>query len=150
MDFKVSRKERRIYKDGPVEVLMDNAIDLFPIFGTDPRFADEEIYIGQEKVTGLDRDNIIMDVEILDDGRDELLDRAMSAVMWQRGADPVEPDHGIQWAEAIIGEVPATTIMQQVDKTVREEGPGVQITPFIVKNGNKENLAFKISLTNSL
>jgi hypothetical protein len=150
MDFKVSRKERRIYKNGPVEVLLDNVIDLYPICGDDPRYAGEDIYIGQDKITGLDRENIIMDVEILDGGREELLDRAMSAVMWQRGADPVEPEHGIQWAEAVIGEVSPTAIMQQVDKAVREEGPGVQVKPFIVKNGNKENLAFNVSLTNAI
>jgi len=150
VDFKVSRKERRVYKDGPVEVLMDNAIDLFPVFGNDPRYIDQDIYIGQDRITGQDRDNIIMDVETLDDDRAELLDRSMSAIMWQRGTDPVEPDCGIQWAEAIMGEVPPTAIMQQADKAVREEGPGVQAMPFIVKNGNKENLAFKINLTNAI
>jgi len=148
MDFKVSRKEQRIYKDGPVEVLTDNTIDLFPVFGSDSRFINQDIYIGQDKITGQDRDNIIMDVEILDNDRAELLDRSMFAVMWQRGTDPVEPNYGIQWAEALIGDVPPTAIMQQVDKSVREEGPGVQVTPFIVKNGSKENLAFKINLTN--
>jgi len=147
MDFKVSRKERRVYKDGPVEVLLDNVIDLFPIFGNDPRFDSQDIYIGQDRIVGQDRENIIMDVETLDGDSAELLDRAMSAIMWQRGADPVEPGHGIQWAEAVIGEVPPTAIMQQADKAVREEGPGVQIAPFVVKSKDRENLAFKISLT---
>jgi hypothetical protein len=143
MDLKVSRKEKRTYNDGPVEVLMDNVCDLFPVFGDDPRFAGQGTFIGQ------DRKNIIMDVEILNDDRTELLDRAMSAVMWQRGADPTNPSHGIQWAQALIGEIPPTVVMQQVDRAVGEVGPGVQATPFIIKNKGRENLAFKIGLTST-
>lgn len=148
MDFKVSRKERRVYKDGPAEVLMDNSCDIFPIFGNDTRYDNQDIFISQNRITGTDRENMIMDVEILDDDRAELLDRAMFAVMKQRGIDPVEPDDGIQWAEAVIGEVPPPTIMQQAQRAVSEEGPGVQATSYTVRSSNRETLAFKINLTN--
>jgi hypothetical protein len=150
MDFKVSRKERRLQPDGPVDVLMDNICDLYPIYGNDPRFAGQDIFIGQDRITGPDLANLIMDVEMLDDDREELLDRAMFAVMKQRGGDPVEPDDGIQWAESVIGEVSAPIIVQQVHKAVQEEGPGVRVTPYTVKNKNGENLAIKIELTNAV
>ena len=150
MDFKVSRKETRIQPDGPVEVLADNICDLYPVFGDDPRYDGQDIYIGQEKVTGEDRKNVIMDVETLDDDREELLDRAMFALLKQRGQDPVEPGDGVQWAEAVMGEVPPPAVIQQAHTSVSEEGPGVRAVPSTVKNGGKENLIFKITLTNAV
>jgi hypothetical protein len=64
--------------------------------------------------------------------------------------DPVEPDDGIQWAEAVMGEVIAPVIIQQVHASVSEEGPGVRAVPGTVINNGKENLIFKIELTNAL
>jgi hypothetical protein len=150
MDFKTSRKETRMQPNGPVDVLVDNICDLYPIFGNDPRYNGQDMYIGQNKVPDEDRKNIIMDVEMLDDNRTELLDRALFALLKQRGQDPIEPQDGVQWAEAVIGEVTAPVIIQQVHRAVSEEGPGVRVTQTTVKNGSKENLVFKIELTNAL
>jgi len=150
MDFKVSRKERRWQPDGPVDVLVDNICDLYPILANDPRYADQDIQMGQGTITDQDRENIIMDVEMLDDDRAELLDRAMFALMKQRGADPVEPDDGLQWAEAVIGEVPSPSILQQAYSSVSEEGLGVRAVAGVIRNGSKENLIFKVELTNAI
>ena len=150
MDFKVSKKERRVYADGPTEVLVDNTCDLYPVFGDDPQFDGQDIFIGQDQITGQDRKNIIMDVEIINDDRTEMLDRSMFAIMKQRGSDPTEPEDGIQWSEAVLGEVPPPRIMQQVQKAVAEEGPGVRITPYTIKNNGRETLAFKVNLTNAI
>jgi len=150
MDFKVSRKEKRYQPDGPVDVLIDNVCDLYPIFANDSRYANQDIQMGQDTITDQDRENIIMDVEILDDDRDELLDRAMFALMKQRGNDPVEPDDGVQWAEAIVGDVLPPIILQQAYSSVSEEGPGVKAVAGVVKNGSKQNLVFKVQLTNTI
>jgi hypothetical protein len=91
-----------------------------------------------------------MDVEMLDNSRKELLDRAMFALLKQRGQDPVEPGDGVQWAEAVIGEALPPVIIQQVHASISEEGPGVRAVPSTVKNGGKENLIFKITLTNTV
>jgi hypothetical protein len=147
MDVKVSRKETRLQPDGPVEVLVSNIFDFYPVFGSDERF------VYQDRLTGQDRedlDNLIVDVETLDDDRQELLDRAMFALVKQRGQDPVEPQDGIQWAEAVIGEVISPVIVQQVHVSVSEEGPGVRAVPGTIVNKGKENLVFKIELTNAL
>jgi hypothetical protein len=136
--------------DGPMEVLVDNICDLYPIFADDPRYNGQDIHVGQDKVLEEDRKNVIMDVEMLDDARGELLDRALFALLKQRGQDPVEPGDGIQWSEALIGEVPSPMIIQQVHTSVSEEGPGVRVVPTTVKNGDKENLIFKITLTNAM
>jgi hypothetical protein len=146
MDVKVSRKEARMQPEGLVEVLVDNVFDLYPICADDPRYDGQDIYIGQDRVSEQDRKNIIMDIETVDGDRAELLDRAMWAVVKQRGGDPVEPDDGIQWAEAILGEVITPVIIQQVRSSVGEEGPGVRSVPGIVKG----SLTFELELTNAV
>jgi hypothetical protein len=151
MDFKVSRKEKRYQPDGVVEVLMNNIFDLYPVFGNNKQFDGQDIYIDMDNITEPeDRANIIMDVEILNDDRDELLDRAMFALVKQRGADPTELDDGIQWAEAVLGEVAAPVLMQQANFSVSEEGPGVRITPSVIRGNGKEKLVFKVELTNAI
>ena len=150
MDFKVSRKERRWQPDGPVDVLVDNICDLYPIFADDPKYAGAEIEMGHDTIAGQDRENIIMDVETLDDDRAELLDRAMFALMKQRGGDPVEPEDGVQWAEAVLGEVPPPAILQQAHSSVSEEGPGVRAVAGVVKTGSRECLVFKVELTSAI
>jgi len=142
MDIKVSKKERRYQPEGPVDVLVDNVCDLYPIFADDSRFAGRVFYNVEDKKS------LIVDVEILDDEREELLDRAVFAIMKQRGNDPVEPDDGIQWAEAVLGEVFPAVILQQVSSAVAEEGVGVRVTPSTVKRGAKETLNFRAELTN--
>ena len=151
MDFKVSRKETRYQREGAVEVLMNNIFDLYPIFGDDPRFDGQDIYVGQDRITEPeDRANIVMDTEILDDARDEILDRSMFALVKQRGADPTELDDGIQWAEAVLGEVSAPVLIQQANASVTAEGPGTRITPSVVRSGGRERLMFKVELTNAI
>jgi hypothetical protein len=150
MDIKVSRKEARMQPEGPVEVLVDNIFDLYLICADDPRYDGQDIYIGQDLVSEQDRKNIIMDVETIDGDRVELLDRAMFALVKQRGMDPVEPQDGIQWSEAVIGEVISPVIIQQVHTSVSEEGPGVRAVPGTVVNNGRENLIFKVELTNAM
>jgi hypothetical protein len=147
MDVKVSRKETRLQPDGPVEVLVSNIFDLYPVFASDSRFIYGDLVTGQDRE---DLDNLIVDVEMLDDDRQELLDRSMTALVKQRGLDPVEPQDGVQWAEAVLGEAPAPVIVQQVHASVSEEGPGVRAVPGTVVSNGKENLVFKIELTNAL
>jgi hypothetical protein len=143
MDVKVSRKETRMQPEGPVEVLVDNIFDLYLICADDPRYGGQDIYTGQDRVSEQDRKNIIMDIETVDGDRAELLDRAMWAVVKQRGGDIVEPEDGVQWAEAVLGEIIAPVIIQQVQASVGEEGPGVRVVPDTVRN----NLIFKVELT---
>jgi hypothetical protein len=150
MDVKVSRKETRLQPEGPVEMLVDNIFDLYLICADDTRYEGQDIYIEQDRVSEHDRKNIIMDIETIDGDRAELLDRAMWAIVKQRGMDPVEPGDGVQWAEAVIGEVIAPVIIQQVHASVSEEGPGVRAVPGTIVSGGKENLVFKVELTNAL
>ena len=129
MDMKVSRKEARYQPQGLVEVLVDDVFDIYPVYGNP-----------------FDR-NLITDIEILDNPNTELLDRAMFAVVKQRGLDPTEPLDGIQWAETISGEVPVPLLLSQVVDAVSREGPGVRITPSIVMRSGKPVTNFIVELT---
>jgi hypothetical protein len=131
MDLKVSNKERRLQPEGPVEVLIDNIFDVYPVF--DP-----------------DDENLIINLEVIDDDRLELLDRAMFAVVKQRGLDPVEPDDGIQWEEYLLGEVEAPVILQQVAAAVAREGPGVRAVPETKYDGKHYYTLFNVKLTNAV
>lgn len=129
MDFKVSRKEKRWQPDGSgVEVLVDNVFDLYPVYGN-----------------SINR-NMITDVEMLDDDEEELLDRAMFAVVKQKGADPVDIEDGNRWAQAVIGEVSGVTVMDDVYKSVAVEGPGVRVATETISNNGKPGTAFAIQL----
>lgn len=128
MDIKVSRKEQRYQQRGTVEVLVDDVFDVYPI---------EDPY----------NENIITDIEILDDENTELLDRAMFATVKQRGGDPIEPESGVQWAEAVIGEVPPEVIMQQVQNEVYMEGPTIRIEyETVIDDNNEERLVYSLSI----
>lgn len=131
MDLKVSRKETRMQPSGTVEVLTSNVFDLYPVYSpTDP--------------------TLIMDVEMLDNDRTELLDRAMFASVKQRGADPLEITDGVQWAEAVLGEVPVSAITVQIQNSVSKEGPGVQ-TSFTAQTAGdgKQYFQYSVSLTDA-
>ena len=129
MDFKVSRKEKRWQPDGSgVEVLVDNVFDLYPVYGN-----------------SIDR-NMITDVEMLDGDEEELLDRAMFAVVKQKGADPVDVEDGNRWAQAIIGEVSGVTVMDDLYKSVAVEGPGVRVATETISNNGKPGTAFAVQL----
>lgn len=132
MDVKVSRKEKRYQPNGEgVEVLVDNIFDLYPVYGN--------------KVNP----NQITDVEILDDPQEELLDRAMFAVVKQRGADPCDPEDGNRWAQAMLGEISGVLVIDDIYNSVAVEGPGVRVATETVSNGGKPGTAFAVQLVES-
>jgi hypothetical protein len=128
MDVKISVKERRLMPDGPADVLTDGVFDLFPVFSEDDP-------------------NLITGVEILDGVREELIDRAMFAVVKQRGLDPVEPSDGNQWEEYFIGEIPAPVLIQQITTSAARVGGGVRVVPETVQSGGKYYAVFTVKLT---
>ena len=128
MDVKVSNKETRMLPTGMAEVLVNDAFDLYPIFSEKDQ-------------------NLIIDMEIMDDPDKEIIDRGMFAVVKQRGLNPLDPMDGNQWAEYLLGEVAAPVLLQQINKSVAEEGPGVRAVPEAVMNGRDSYTVFNISLT---
>jgi hypothetical protein len=150
MDILISRKERRLQPGGVAEVLVNNIFDLYPIYADDGRIMGNPETAGYfASMSDAERANLIVDIEIIDDPRAELLDRAMFALVKQRGMDPLDADDGIQWAEYLLGEVPAPVILLQASNAVAEEGPGVKMTSETVQNAGKSYTVFNIGLTNA-
>ena len=131
MDLNVSRKEQRLEPSGLFDVLVDNVFDVYPLYDTDDP-------------------NLITDVEIIDDPRLELLDRSMWAMVKQRGGDPLDINDGIQWVEYLIGEIPATACLLQVNAAVQNEGPGVKASYETIMQNGEEQVLFKLTLTNAV
>jgi hypothetical protein len=132
MDMKVSRKEQRMQPSGMVEVLVSDVFDLYPVMSdTDP--------------------TLITDIEMLDDARTELLDRAMFSTVKQRGGDPLDPLSGIQWAEGVLGEVQVPILMNQIQAEVQQEGPGVKAEfETVVSPTGKQYFQVAVKLTNAV
>ena len=150
MDFLISKKETRYQPEGAVDIIVDNICDLYAVFADSPQFAGEDVYVNNKLASLAERKNLIMDVEILDDERKELLDRATFAMMKQRGQCPIEAQDGIQWAEALLGEMPTPIIINQVRAAVREEGADVQVTTSTIRSeSGGENLVFKLNLVST-
>jgi hypothetical protein len=131
VDLKVSRKETRLQPEGPAEILVSDVFDLYPVFHR------------------LDK-NLIVDVEILDDEREELLDRAMFAAVKQLGQDPVDPDDGVPYAEALVGEIAVPALIPYIVKAVQKEGPGARVSFGTAAREGREYLEIKLALTETV
>lgn len=130
MDLSVSRKETRYLPSGNVQVLMSSVYDLYPVVAED----------------GL----TILDVEILDDDRMELLDRAMWAAIKQYGVDPLNLTDGNQYEEVIHGETSIVALMSQIYNNVIKEGTGVTVTFETYIADGREYLTPHVMLTNAV
>ena len=126
MDVVTSRKITRYQPSGSVLVLMDNITDIYPVFND----AGE-----------------ITDIEMLDNERDELLDRAMWAVLKQRGGDPLDPLDGNQHEECVLGEISPVALIGQITASVAAEGPGVRSSFSTSTLDGKEYLSVAVTLT---
>lgn len=131
MDILVSRKVARYQPSGLVDVLVSNISDLYPVFSKD----DE---------------NLITDIEMLDDDREELLDQGMWAVLKQRGLDPLSPLDGNQYEECILGDITPVELTMQIMMSVLKVGPGVKASFSSYVSGGREKLLAEVSLTNAV
>lgn len=131
MDVSVSRKIPRYQPSGNVLVLVSNVSDLYPVFSKD----DE---------------NLITDIEMLDDDREELLDQGMWAVLKQRGLDPLSPLDGNQYEECILGDITPVELTMQIMMSVLKVGPGVKVSFSSYVSGGREKLLAEVSLTNAV
>jgi hypothetical protein len=130
MDFRVSRKEARLEPSGPAEVLVSDVFDLYPVF---------------HPVDG----NLITDVEVLDDDREERLDRAMFAAVKQQGQDPLAPEEGIPYAQAFVEDITIPALLPYITRDVQAEGPGVRVSFETLSQGGRDYLAIKVGLTDA-
>ena len=122
MDIKISQKESMYQPNGIVDVVTPGINDFFLIEETDGE--------GQKWIT---------DVEVIDDFLEEEKDRVVFTVIRQRGQDPTLPYEGVQWAEALMNEIPVPLLMQQIIDAAGSESSYVNVSfETITVNGQQQ------------
>ena len=128
MDIKVSQKEDMYQPKGLVEVIVSGINDLYLKEHTDTA--------GQKWID---------DIEIIDDFLEEEKDRVVFAVIRQRGQDPITPSEGVQWAEAMLSEIPVALLMQQIKDVVTAESDYVDVGFDTITINGEEQLSIKFN-----
>ena len=130
MDLKVYRKEEVIQPDGKLNVVKPDIIDIYP----------EMLELNNTKLT---------DASILEDDSEELLlQECALATIWQRGLDPVEPEDGIRWSQALLGEVNPLQLIEDINNAVESVTNSVIVEVGTVTSINgQEYLSFKLKMT---
>ena len=177
MDLKVYRKEEVIQPDGTLNVLKPDIIDIYPemlelvsenqvqneIWSLDKLQYLAEVKIKDGKLI-INSDNIIYEngiiyikitenklynAQILEDNSEELLlQECALATIWQRGLDPVEPEDGIRWSQALLGEVNPLQLIEDINNAVENVTNSVIVEVGTVTSINgQEYLSFKLKMT---
>lgn len=177
MDLKVYRKEEVIQPDGILNVVKPDIIDIYPelietgkvnlvkdeILSLDilKYYADIEIKDDKLEINSDDiiyNDNVLYlkvkgislsNASILEDDSEELLlQECALATIWQRGLDPVEPEDGIRWTQALLGEVNPLQLIEDVNNAVENVTNSVAVEVGTVTSINgQEYLSFKLRMT---
>ena len=177
MDLKVYRKEEVIQPDGILNVVKPDIIDIYPelietgkvnlvkdeILSLDilKYYADIEIKDDKLEINSDDiiyNDNVLYlkikgislsNASILEDNSEELLlQECALATIWQRGLDPVEPEDGIRWTQALLGEVNPLQLIEDVNNAVENVTNSVAVEVGTVTSINgQEYLSFKLRMT---
>lgn len=124
MDIKVYHKETVSQPSGSIDVLEPDIIDIYPQFDT-----------SGNSLEGCDT------VE----GDEETLQEVVVATIWQRGLDPIDSEDGVQWAEAILGEVTVPQIITELQDAVSEvsETSSIEFSTVTGTDG-KEHLTYTV------
>lgn len=177
MDLKVYRKEEVIQPDGTLNILKPDIIDIYPemlevvsenqvqneIWSLDKLQYLAEVKIKDGKLI-INSDNIIYkngiiyikitenklyNAQILEDDSEELLlQECALATIWQRGLDPVEPEDGIRWSQALLGEVNPLQLIEDINNAVENVTNSVAVEVGTVTSINgQEYLSFKLKMT---
>lgn len=97
MDVAFSQKESRMQKGELVDVLVNDVFDMYPIMAED----------------GL----TILSVRTVE-GYEEIQQSATFAAIKQKGSDPLSPESGVRWEEAMLGEVPPEAVIADIRDAV--------------------------------
>lgn len=129
MDLKVYKKELVKQPSGNVFVYVPSVIDIIPVFNpeeTSPEDPREEDLIDK---------GALAEAETLE-GNDELEQACALATIWQRGLDPLDELDGNRWSQLYLGEINVINIMEDLNKSVQNVSPSVNISFDTVKDAN--------------
>ena len=177
MDLKVYRKEEVIQPDGTLNVLKPDIIDIYPEmlelvsenqvqneiwsldklqYLADVKIKDGKLIINSDNIIYKNgiiyikiTENKLYNAQILEDNSEELLlQECALATIWQRGLDPVEPEDGIRWSQALLGEVNPLQLIEDVNNAVENVTNSVAVEVGTVTSINgQEYLSFKLRMT---
>lgn len=177
MDLKVYRKEEVIQPDGILNVVKPDIIDIYPElietgkvnlvkdeilsldilkYYADIEIKDDKLEINSDVIIYKDNDLYLKikgislsNASILEDDSEELLlQECALATIWQRGLDPVEPEDGIRWTQALLGEVNPLQLIEDVNNAVENVTNSVAVEVGTVTSINgQEYLSFKLRMT---
>ena len=124
MDALIYLKETVLQPSGAVDKYVDDVFDFHVTTDSD----DASVITGAETV----------------EGTEELKQQAMFAALKQYGSDPVSLTDGVQWAEAVFGEVASSVVMYQVQSAVSAVSSACSVV-FTATSGS--TLGFYIEVT---
>lgn len=173
MDVKVYKKEEVRQPQGSGFVYVPDVIDIIPTIVeteedrsinnniwslgqlqkiADVQVRDGKLIINSDKVAYRNgnlyvtlRSEQIVTCEIVD-GNDMLEQQCALATIFQRGLDPLDKNDGIRWSEAILEELSALQLIQDITEAVAKVTSSVQVT-FDTVEDDKGNsfLSYKLS-----
>lgn len=129
MDLKVYKKELVKQPSGNVFVYVPSVIDIIPVFNP------EETSPEDPRKEDLIDEGALAEAETLE-GNDELEQACALATIWQRGLDPLDEFDGNRWAQLYLGEINVINIMEDLNKSVQNVSPSVNISFDTVKDAN--------------
>lgn len=126
MDCLVSKKERRLQKGELVDVYVNDVFDKYAV-------------MAEDGIT-------ILNVETIDDV-DEIQQSALFASLKQKGRDPLSPNVGNRWEEALIEEVPPEVLMTDIQNSVALVSTAASVKfGTIIDNNNVPYLTYDIEV----
>lgn len=119
MDVKVYKKEAVRQPNGTEYVIVPNVIDIIP-----------EISVSE------DGTELLANAKILT-AEEEIIEQACAlATIWQKGLDPIDSEIGVRWSEALLEEINAVQLMEDITNAVSEVTPSVTVVFDTVTDAN--------------
>lgn len=110
MDFKVYTKEEVRQPTGTESIISPNVIDIYPSF---------TVKEGKEILSG---------AELLEEEKDIIEQSVSLSTIWQKGLDPLDLEQGVRWSEALLSEINALQLMEDITNAVNAVTPSVTVT----------------------
>ena len=173
MDIKVYQKETVLQPSGTEEVYVPNVIDIIPEIielettgdvmrniwylenlkrVADVRVENGKLIINSDKVryengnlyVTLTEDMMINCEEV--EGKAEIEQQCALATIFQKGLDPLDLNDGIRWSEAILEEISALQLIQDIVEAVEKVSTSIVVTFDTVEDENGMSyLSYKLS-----
>lgn len=118
MDFKVYTKEEVKQPSKTETIISPNIIDIHPV------------------ITEQNGEEVLCNADLVTDEKDILEQAVALATIWQKGLDPLDLNQGVRWGEALLSEINALQLMEDITNAVRAVTPSVTVVFDTVTDAN--------------